>query len=78
MDSKSYMFSSQRWNIFNRFENSWAGMVIIHVNNTAENSIFQVTNKTFRVNVPFLYPHKTSGKVWFSDVFRACRNETLA
>ena len=31
----------------------------------------------FQANVPFLYPLKILIKLWFSDVFRACRNATL-
>ena len=31
----------------------------------------------FSSNVLFLFPLKTSENVWFSDVFRGYRNETL-
>ena len=31
----------------------------------------------FQVNVPFLYPLKTSENLWFSDVFNEHRNGTL-
>ena len=32
----------------------------------------------FHVNVPFLYPLKTSENLWFSDVFSGYKNGTLA
>ena len=32
----------------------------------------------FQANVPYLYPLKTSGNLWFSDVFRGYRKGTLA
>ena len=35
-------------------------------------------NNSFQVNVLFLYPQKTSEKLWFSDVFRGYRKGTLA
>ena len=31
----------------------------------------------YSLNVTFLYPLKTSENLWFSDVFRGCRNVTL-
>ena len=34
--------------------------------------------KTFYINVPFLYPLKTSENLRFCDVFRGYRNGTLA
>ena len=32
----------------------------------------------FRANVPFLYPLKNSEHLWFSGIFRGCKNGTLA
>ena len=42
--------------------------------------IFQMSPskiKLFQPNVPFLNPLKTSENLWFSDIFRGYRNETL-
>ena len=42
------------------------------------NSIPNVEINPFESSVPFLYPLKTSGNLWFSNVFRGQRNEKLS
>ena len=32
---------------------------------------------SFHVNIPFVYPLKTSENLWFSGVFRGCRNRII-
>ena len=32
---------------------------------------------SFHVNIPFAYPLKTSENLWFSGVFRGCRNRII-
>ena len=47
---------------------------------TKKIEIFQMSPskiKLFQPNVPFLNPLKTSENLWFSDIFRGYRNETL-
>ena len=63
---KSYLISFQNFSIF------WD--IFLYFNHYIQ--IFYISS--FHANAPFLYPLKTSENIWFSDVFREYRNETLA
>ena len=39
--------------------------------------ILQKIINPFQLNAPFLYSLKPSENLWFSDIFRSYRNETL-
>ena len=57
--------------------NKRAVLMLKYVYELADNWI-EYWVSSFHANGPFLYPLKTLGNVWFSDVFRGYRNGKLA